>query len=285
MTCCTRFLVCLLLGVVFLPVNAARACNCAMLEDSVEPYVKRAAAVFSGEVVAIRPHATWRNSVLFRVKDAWKGIGSREVIVWTYNNQGACGYPFAEGESYLVFASPHPRDRKRLEVGLCGRTQRIDQAKEDLSALGPHRPLEKPNPAPVKKPPSKKPLKLPAVQRRLAGRWERSDGKGRVYIEPTGPSSGTLFIWRDRWSYAILPYTLQKGGAQLIFPADHDGRWLAGFGDVSHIEVQQMDGQEMSWRLVPTVSAMMSSPPTPSKIWRLKRGKPLPASLMAEEDA
>jgi hypothetical protein len=45
----------------------------------------------------------------------------------------SCGYPFREGQEYLVYAYSGKRG---LEVDLCNGTQRLTEAEADLEVLG-----------------------------------------------------------------------------------------------------------------------------------------------------
>ena len=276
-----RLLSVVMLGWGLSPSPRSFACNCATLTGSAKDHLPKAAAVFTGKVLAVRPHATWRNSVLLSVKEAWKGVGAREVVVWTYNTQGACGYPFEEGESYLVFAAPHPRFPGRLEVDLCGYTRTLRAAREELASLGPARPLSRPDMAPHRKPPPRTPPPLPEFQRRLAGRWERDGGVGRVDVEPTGQQTGILYLWRDRRNYLILPYRLR--GQALEFPR------VFVPGTAGGVEVDRIGFEhgrrEMTWRLYAAPDSDGTTPPGVADVWKLKRAKPLPPALREEEDA
>ena len=40
---------------------------------------------------------------------SWKGALTDTVVVWTPDNEGACGFAFQEGEHYLVFAKTRAR--------------------------------------------------------------------------------------------------------------------------------------------------------------------------------
>jgi hypothetical protein len=119
------------------------ACTCvpppaptAALED--------AAAVFSGKVVQIKKHKPAGDifsavEVVFRVDEAWKGVGKKTVTVFTSSQSAACGYGFSKGHTYLVYASGNSRGR--LSTSICSRTKRLKDAREDLDALGAGRKL------------------------------------------------------------------------------------------------------------------------------------------------
>jgi hypothetical protein len=65
-----------------------------------------AAAVFAGTVTDIQPVGDGVNEVVTMTPTIrWKGGFDDPVLVVTGLNGGVCGFPFAIGESYLVFAS------------------------------------------------------------------------------------------------------------------------------------------------------------------------------------
>ncbi len=75
-------------------------------------------------------------TVTFRVSEAWKGAERETLDVETAITEASCGYPFDEGESYLVYASKGTNSGG-LEVALCGSTKPLSEADTDLAALGP----------------------------------------------------------------------------------------------------------------------------------------------------
>jgi len=108
----------------------ASACSCAPPEG---PTASLAAstAVFEGRVESITPGELIQ--VRFAVTRAWKGAEEEQVEVRTRAHGAACGYRFAEGATYLVYAYGEPDD---LRVGLCSRTRPIEDASDDLAELG-----------------------------------------------------------------------------------------------------------------------------------------------------
>jgi len=100
--------------------------------------------VFSGEVVEIEkryqkyPRASrgYRNTATLRVSEVWKGPQRETLEVSTAGGPAAgaaCGYPFKEGQVYLVFAD---EGKQGLQVDSCGGTQRLTEAQADLEVLG-----------------------------------------------------------------------------------------------------------------------------------------------------
>jgi MYXO-CTERM domain-containing protein len=113
----------------------ARACSC--MQQSQRDAFEQAVAVFEGHVLEVKPSAIEPDvgnvTVRLKVVQAWKGTESEEVVLGTPANSAMCGYAFAAGQSYLVYASAA---EGKLEVSLCSRTQPSAQAGEDMKALG-----------------------------------------------------------------------------------------------------------------------------------------------------
>jgi len=130
-----------ILGVVFLlPPQCASACQCTMPPGSrdAERALADSEAVFSGEVVKIDPPSPWKSSATietdtFRVSEVWKGPEQKTLEVHTALFGASCGYPFKEGQEYLVYAYA---GKQGLEVDLCNGTQRLTEAEADLEVLG-----------------------------------------------------------------------------------------------------------------------------------------------------
>ena len=104
--------------------------------------LESADAAFTGRVIRMRdtvfpgepPNGGWqRRYVTLRVDRSWKGVETRTVTVVTGTGGGDCGFPFEEGESYLVYARGGPDE---LETSICGRTSDLSYAAADLRALG-----------------------------------------------------------------------------------------------------------------------------------------------------
>jgi hypothetical protein len=100
-------------------------------------------AVFSGTVAKVQGFGVedWPNlnAVFFEVDRYWKnpeGEDFDKQIVFTNTSEGACGYPFQEGEKYLVYASPHHHHKDLLYTWLA--TSRLFEAaqEEDLPFFG-----------------------------------------------------------------------------------------------------------------------------------------------------
>jgi hypothetical protein len=115
----------------------AEACKC-MVPPPPEEAMASAAAVFEGTVTEVRQPeggaAHGRIEVTLRVGRRFKGAGADTVTVTTSTSSASCGYGFEQGRTYLVYAGEG--DEGRLSVSLCSRTARIEDAGDDLSALG-----------------------------------------------------------------------------------------------------------------------------------------------------
>lgn len=133
---------------VFLAPDCASACSCAAPagaspQEIVRQELSGSDAVFAGEVVDIdRPLSITSSvdpmTVTFRVSESWKGAGRETVSVKTAVSDTSCGYPFDEGEGYVVFASEGTTyGEGELEVALCGSTRPLPEARAELAALGP----------------------------------------------------------------------------------------------------------------------------------------------------
>ena len=117
-----RWFVLLVLGIASLAhASEARACSCMKLTPA--EGLSSSDAVFSGEVTQIEKNEATRFGgleVTLRVKEVWKGAPAEEIKVHTAGNSAACGYPFAVGTTYLVYALNDEADPMR--VSLCSRT-------------------------------------------------------------------------------------------------------------------------------------------------------------------
>ena len=117
--------------------EVAHACKCT---EPAPPSAELASAqaVFQGEVATIVESGD-DLVVTLRVPKAWKGIDSaEETRVLTRKDSAACGFPFAQGEHYLVYAQAlaPARDGVALQVLRCGRTRALAEAEDDLRELG-----------------------------------------------------------------------------------------------------------------------------------------------------
>jgi hypothetical protein len=120
------------------PAAPAWACSCLR----VTPAEALAAAdlAFSGTVTEIAQTTGTGSSggmpvlaVTMDVSSVWKGPVAGSLVVETPTDSPACGFPFAVGETYLVYAN---EAGGHWSTGLCARTALLADASEDLAALG-----------------------------------------------------------------------------------------------------------------------------------------------------
>lgn len=109
----------------------AEACRCRQPPPP-KVAMKKAAAVFAGEVTAIET-AGRQNKVTFTITETWKGTKGKTVTVTTNTSSAACGCSFKKGKKYLIYAG---KSGKGLSTNLCTRTKAYAAAKADLKALG-----------------------------------------------------------------------------------------------------------------------------------------------------
>ena len=117
----------------------AAACSCIGTRPACQAFWDPG-AVFAGKVVSIEPQATdgvpsfGDRRVRFEVGEAFSGVTTAVVDVYTGQGGGDCGYAFAVGASYLVYAYQAP-GTPRLTTGICSRTRLMSKAAEDLAYL------------------------------------------------------------------------------------------------------------------------------------------------------
>jgi hypothetical protein len=110
------------------------ACSC-IQAPPVEEEFKRVTAVFSGKVIEISDESVGMDpiKVTFQVSRIWKGISEVKVSIYTGRDSAGCGYPFEEGDSYLIYAV---ESEGKLTTGLCSLTKELSLAEGDISVLG-----------------------------------------------------------------------------------------------------------------------------------------------------
>jgi hypothetical protein len=116
---------------VFCAASVATACKCAP-PPAPKKALAASSAVFLGKVTSIDRKGDARVKVTFEVQTNFKNTKVKKVTVSTGRGGGDCGYRFKEGEAYLVYCYGKP---KALSTGICSRTRRAADAKEDLAAL------------------------------------------------------------------------------------------------------------------------------------------------------
>ena len=121
-------------------------CSCIGTATPAESF-SRAQAVAVGRVITIEHRKLYpvsrRDSLLSLwypvratlVVDArWKGPAADTLEVYTGLGSGDCGYPFAVGQAYLLYADSMPGNY--LATSICDRTRPLARATDDLSVLG-----------------------------------------------------------------------------------------------------------------------------------------------------
>jgi hypothetical protein len=104
----------------------ADACSCAEPPPPCEAFIG-APVVFVGKVTDVKTGAGSSQEATFAVSDKLKGGPSDTEIV---EGGGMCGTIFQKGKTYIVYAGG---SGGRLTSSLCGRTQVIDRARDDLA--------------------------------------------------------------------------------------------------------------------------------------------------------
>lgn len=130
----------ILIGGSFSWPSAASACSC-IEPPGIEEELSRSDAVFSGKVISVedRPPfiAVPGKTVILQVGKIWKGISQSQVKIATGQGGGDCGYDFAVGQEYLVYAvKSDSYGTNSLSTIICDRTDVLSQAQDDVAVLG-----------------------------------------------------------------------------------------------------------------------------------------------------
>ena len=120
--------------------NPCYACDCARPGFPKEE-LSHNSAVFSGKVIDIEDengNKAFHSSddpitVLFEVKESWKGNNKSQVVIHTVKDSASCGFEFALNEEYIVYANEQDGE---YHVSLCSRTALLSDAGQDLTELG-----------------------------------------------------------------------------------------------------------------------------------------------------
>lgn len=116
------------------------ACSCAE-SLPVKKELQRSSAVFSGEVIEMlddNENSSVISSddpiaVLFKVEESWKEMNQTEVAIYTARSSASCGFEFALGNEYLVYADETDGE---FSVNLCSNTKLLSSATDDIQELG-----------------------------------------------------------------------------------------------------------------------------------------------------
>lgn len=116
--------------------GSALACSCVQ-PPAPEEALSQASAVFSGKVIAKDIDNALGGfeqiATTLQVDQAWKGVEQAHVVLHTASNSAACGVNLEIGSEYLVYAT---ENEGQLHTSLCSRTAPLENAQEDLDALG-----------------------------------------------------------------------------------------------------------------------------------------------------
>ena len=116
----------------------SHACSC-IVPGIPQEELAKSTVVFAGKVVSVKEHdpflkvtqsSTDPTTVEFAVSEVWKGDVGPTSSFSTARSGASCGFTFAEGKEYIVYS------RDGDTVSLCSRTKLIEDAREDLDALG-----------------------------------------------------------------------------------------------------------------------------------------------------
>lgn len=122
---------------VLFAVGGVFACSCLMPGTPSEEFGKYD-YIFSGKVASIGypidavGEEAYSLDIVFNVSIVWQGLLGSEVHIRTAKDSAACGYPFNEGEEYLVYASGN---ESKKSANICSRTKLLSEANEDLEYL------------------------------------------------------------------------------------------------------------------------------------------------------
>ena len=117
--------------------SSASACSCELPKPACQTFWK-AEAVFIGTVLSVKTSnkslvSLEALAIKISVDDSFRGVSSNVVELFTGNVGSSCGYRFAVGQQYLVYA--YVGDTGRLTTNRCTRTRPLTQAAEDLDYL------------------------------------------------------------------------------------------------------------------------------------------------------
>ena len=122
----------------------AYACKC-VVPGSPSEEMEKFDAVFAGRVLSVH-HSFDPNALSFSpgdittvgisVSTVWKGAVEENITLTTPPTGGSCGFAFAEGEEYVVYAYNTAEDAPNLSANICSRTALMQEAQEDVDAFG-----------------------------------------------------------------------------------------------------------------------------------------------------
>ena len=122
--------------------TVAQACSCP--EPRFRGELRGSDAVFVGRADSVqfvpcpwpKPADGARVRATFHVLCSWKGPRAEtNVSVYTGVDDGVCGFRFARGETYLVYAREAP-ERHLFSTSICSRTILFRRGGDDVDSLG-----------------------------------------------------------------------------------------------------------------------------------------------------
>lgn len=146
--------------------SSVTACSCMGRRDHAEAF-ERSDAVFVASVAEVCDYPTWYydlvnlidrlfdTGLIFQVDEplvhleveaSWKGVTATRTVTRTSRFAGGCGYPFAEGRRYLIYAGER---HSQLVTGVCWSTKDVANAGDDLHFLQGFPQLALPEPEPL----------------------------------------------------------------------------------------------------------------------------------------
>ncbi len=112
------------------------ACSCMELPP-VSEAKEQADAVFLGEITGVK-EVDMQREVTIAVQEAWKGVETTTITIYTGLNSADCGLSIEAGESYLFYAADwsEGEDSDFLTSTICTRTTTAASAAQDIKELG-----------------------------------------------------------------------------------------------------------------------------------------------------
>ena len=122
----------LIILIMMININIVLACTC-IEENFIQAY-NRASTIFEGKVdeIKINKDVNGLAEIKLSVNEYWKKETKKDIIIYSSQQEATCGYNFEKGKEYIVYAETL---NKKLIVSLCGRTNELENAEDDLYIL------------------------------------------------------------------------------------------------------------------------------------------------------
>ena len=133
----TVFFLIFIVGILLTLNSKVNACSCASMMSSCEATAD-ATAVFIGLVEDVKGTA---ESATYQIKVEKVFAGDVSNTIKAYSSINICGYGFAVGEKYFIYAYSAPKkgQLKEFLATYCNRILHISEAKDDLDFFETHR--------------------------------------------------------------------------------------------------------------------------------------------------